>query len=433
MIVSPLSAAIAGAGAGVGGSLESLKLLIAAGADVNGNAYEKSPLAFSIAHCNIASAKLLLDAKADVNAPCHSVELSPLIGAVCLGNVEMTKFLISVGADLTVRNGENLSVLEILVTSCDADGRWVRARMEGDTYFSDQCNNFPCDYKGVFKALIDAKVDVSVRGPSGVTPLLAAVDVQNVEAVDALLAAGADPNTIAKDGQSVLRIASYIGCFGAASALIDAGADVNSMTTKGSTPLSTAVSNNYIDIVSALIANGADVNYFSSNPDYTFSDETVLDIAIEHEHKEIVDMLTEAGAHTWREMIAMDKRIFIVKRSDLVVGRRRFNVDLIGSGNNTHIENALKLAVVIGELELVKYLLAVGVNPSLTYRGGSILCLACDMGYTDIAKVLVDAGADIAFKCSDGMTAMMCAAKGKHRNIVALLLVKAKELKKANK
>jgi ankyrin repeat protein len=69
------------------------------------------------------------------------------------------------------------------------------------------------------------------------------------------------------------------------------------------------------------------------------------------------------------------------------------------------------------------------VNPSIQFRGKSILNAASTNGYTDIVKVLLDAGADITAKDRTGMTALQCAAKGKHREIVTMLLVKAKELK----
>jgi ankyrin repeat protein len=48
-------------------------------------------------------------------------------------------------------------------------------------------------------------------------------------------------------------------------------------------------------------------------------------------------------------------------------------------------------------------------------------------------RELIDAGADITFKDDDGRTALQWAAKLKHRDVVALLLARAKELKNANK
>jgi ankyrin repeat protein len=66
-----------------------------------------------------------------------------------------------------------------------------------------------------------------------------------------------------------------------------------------------------------------------------------------------------------------------------------------------------------------------------------MLFVACKQGHTAVVKELVDAGADITSKDINGKSALhhatRHAAKHKHRDIVALLLAKAKELKSANK
>jgi ankyrin repeat protein len=84
---------------------------------------------------------------------------------------------------------------------------------------------------------------------------------------------------------------------------------------------------------------------------------------------------------------------------------------------------------------MVKCLLAARADADTKYLGNgtSMLAAASAKGFTDIARDLLDAGADLAYKGPDGMTALQSAAKGKHREIVTLLLAKAKELKNANK
>jgi ankyrin repeat protein len=71
------------------------------------------------------------------------------------------------------------------------------------------------------------------------------------------------------------------------------------------------------------------------------------------------------------------------------------------------------------------------------FRGWSILYLASGDGHIDIVIELIDAGADITAKHPNsmgmGMTALQHATKKKHRDVVALLLAKAKELKNVNK
>jgi ankyrin repeat protein len=93
----------------------------------------------------------------------------------------------------------------------------------------------------------------------------------------------------------------------------------------------------------------------------------------------------------------------------------------------------LKLCVFLGSFTEVKSLLAAGVNPSIPCHTKDLLSFASIKGYTDIVEALLAAGADIREKDADGMTALQHAAKNKHRDIVAMILAKANELKNANK
>lgn len=403
---------------------ETLKLLIAAGADVNGSAYDMPPLSAFAGASSIAAVKVLLDAKADVNARDHSVERSPLFAAFSFGHLEMVNLLISAGADVTVRNSINSTCLHRLVGRFIVDGAWTRntaSIYDMNPNANDIINSTPCDYPGILKALVNAKADISARDDDGATPLIAASSNKNVEAVNALLAAGADPNDVDDKKQSALLIASRCDCLGAVSALIAAGADVNCVTSYGDTPLGAAVESNNVDMVSALIAAGADVNH-------VFFDGTPLDGALATSHDAIVTVLMEAGALTWLDLMVQTNELLSIGNTSRII----LNTVLIDKASDIDRENALKFSVASNILTEVKSLLAAGVNPSLRFRAMDLLSVASIYGSADIVRELIDAGADIAFKDSTGKTALQHAAKHKHRDVVALLLAKAKEIKNAN-
>lgn len=69
-------------------------------------------------------------------------------------------------------------------------------------------------------------------------------------------------------------------------------------------------------------------------------------------------------------------------------------------------------AVVSGDLNTVKQHIAAGsnINEKDPFGGSSPLISAAVFGKTDIAKVLLDAGADIDFQNNDGSTALHSAA-----------------------
>lgn len=89
------------------------------------------------------------------------------------------------------------------------------------------------------------------------TPLLWAASASSVEAVKALLAAGAQPNMRAYDGTSPLLMASAAGNVKIVELLLSAGADPNIQDKIGRTPLFAAVEHENLEVIKRLLAAGA--------------------------------------------------------------------------------------------------------------------------------------------------------------------------------
>jgi ankyrin repeat protein len=245
--------------------------------------------------------------------------------------------------------------------------------------------------------------------------------------VNALIAAGANVNDDDDQGETPLMIASRFGSLGAVTALIAAGADVNCVSNgiKGATAIRYALARMNTDIISALITAGADVNCIYCN---TRNNEkwTILDRAVSDCSRDIFDMLVKAGAkHAFELMEDVSDLIRAVSCGDGELANK-----LVEGAGDEEKDMALTLAVAYNQPLIVKFLLATGANPDTTRRKKSVLIVACRQGYTAVVKELIDAGADIT-ATFNGVTAMKYAAKKKHRDIVALLLAKASELKKA--
>jgi ankyrin repeat protein len=406
-------------------SIESLKLIIAAGADPNGEGYKIKPIYSATVSNNITAAKLLLEAKADLSSD-HGFDCS-LHRAVDVGYPEMVKFYLSVGANVNQRTlGNDSSCLHTLVTRC-VGGKWTREKVTIDfsPSVADKLNKIPIDYPGVFKILVDAKANLSTRGPDGITPLLLASMWSNVEAVKALLAAGADPNDGDDSGDTPLIMAVYnSGNLDVVKALIAGGADVNSVDNHGVNVMLTAVLTKDTRLISALIDAGAEVN-----SGYHETGRTALDAALTMQLSDVCALLIKAGGKTKEQM--GDHRPLVQAISLGMVGL----VDVvIDSADKDEKSAALVAAVHKNMLSMVRRMLAAGADPAMTQPDSiSALTLASIMGYADVVRELIDAGADIAFKDKTGRTPIQHAAKEKHRDVVALLLAKANELKKANK
>ena len=112
---------------------------------------------------------------------------------------------------------------------------------------------------GTMKLLLALGVDVNGfegEQASGLTPLIAAASANKLEAVELLLARGADVNLRLRRGQTALMFASYHGDTEMAKLLLSKGADPNA-DWLGDTALSWARQKGHPQIVSLLVASGA--------------------------------------------------------------------------------------------------------------------------------------------------------------------------------
>lgn len=94
---------------------------------------------------------------------------------------------------------------------------------------------------------------------------ISAAHAGDVETIQRLLAAGADPNQVGETGETALMAAAHQGHLAAVETLIAAGADVNAADANGWTALFKAAYNHEMDtgfapVVKALADAGANVN-----------------------------------------------------------------------------------------------------------------------------------------------------------------------------
>ena len=206
--------------------------LLAAGADVHardGNA------AIPLHHAASAEASetvtMLLDAGSDVQARDSNGD-SPLLLAAKWGfrrNPEVLEILLGAGADVNDRNERGETVLRSAIRS-------------------------PADrVAGIVRRLVDLGADATEPH----LLWMAAVEGDNPELIEVLLAAGADPNPAS--GSSPLHGAARLGGPGAIAALVAGGAVVDARDSRGATPLHEAVEWKTPG-AAALLEAGADVH-----------------------------------------------------------------------------------------------------------------------------------------------------------------------------
>ncbi|MEM9907913.1 MAG: ankyrin repeat domain-containing protein [Cyanobacteria bacterium P01_D01_bin.44] len=79
-------------------------------------------------------------------------------------------------------------------------------------------------------------------------------------------------------------------------------------------------------------------------------------------------------------------------------------------------------ATLAGDLDSVRSHLQTGIDPNLVYHTNTALTYAARDGFTEIAQALIDAGADVNWIDSEGVTPLILAAFKGHSELAQLLL-----------
>jgi len=145
----------------------------------------------------------------------------------------------------------------------------------------------------VIKELLARHLPVDAVTGAGATPLMVAAAHGSLEAITALLAAGANPNQQFPTGlrNTVLITATENGQLGAVKLLLAHGAKRDGVNQEGNSALIVAASRGQVEILKYLHKQGADLNAFGQ---YAY---TVLMHAVHKNQLKAVGYLVESGAN----------------------------------------------------------------------------------------------------------------------------------------
>jgi ankyrin repeat protein len=223
-----------------------------------------TPLLFAARRGDIASARLLLAAGANINDAAPS-GTSVLVIAAHSGHTALADFLLDKGADpnaaaagysalhIAVHRGDSALVRSLLTHGADPNAIITQGspgrRVSSDVILSvDTIGATP-----LWLAASERRVDIvrllaaSGADPSidkdGTTPLMAAIgnnEQRSLETVKALLDLGVDVNAADLPGDTALHLAEARGFTTIAQLLIDKGARIDVRNRRGQTPLAVA-------------------------------------------------------------------------------------------------------------------------------------------------------------------------------------------------
>jgi ankyrin repeat protein len=341
-------------------------------------------------HQDRSKVQALIQQRADVNAAQHD-GMTALLWAAYHDDRET--------ADLLMRAGANVKV----------------ANRYGVTPLSLACTN---GNDALVTALLTAGADPNGALPGGETALMTAARTGSVASVKALLSAGAVVD--AKDerrGQTALMWAAAEGHAPVVRALLDGGADLRARVPSGLTPMLFAAREGRLDAVRVLLAAGADANEaIPMNPDRRRGyggrmppiGMSALMLAVSNAHFELGAALLDAGAdpNVMQTGYTVLHAISAVRRP--------------GIGDNDPPPEG---SGTLSSLDLVKKLVARGakVNARMTRKvnlnntrvheiGATPFFLAALTDDTDLMKVLLEVGADPSLTNAEQTTPLIVAA-----------------------
>ena len=225
---------------------------------------------------------------------------TPLQWAARSNTPSVVYFLISVGADVNVKDDNNKTALYQACTHNSVviplmllnAGAQVNIDNE-DTPVPPSPLHATCLRNAflVTQLLIDRGANVNGRDSLGCTPLYIASQTNSVQVAQILLASGANVNLQSDNGLTPLHAAALNNRAEAAQLLINAQTDIDALDHQAKTPLHIAVQNHYVDVVNLLISAHADLNAQENDNEYT-----ALHYAVQYNYLDIVKILLDAGA-----------------------------------------------------------------------------------------------------------------------------------------
>jgi ankyrin repeat protein len=347
-----------------------LKMLVAAGAKIDAaDNHGYTPLFFAAMNDELSAARYLLAHGADVDHVGADYNGASVLGEACyLGHMDMVKYLVSAGADINLRGGnQKMDPLFLALEGGHLD---------------------------VAQYLLSAGADINLAAINGITPLNWAASMNKPEIVQLLLSHGADVDAADKSHNTPLTWAAKDDNLTLVQSLLSRGAVVDVADKHDLSALYWASAGDYLDIARLLVAHGADVDWVSNQKSYL----SVLGIAAHNGYLDMVQYLIGAGAKV------------NIEQND-------GTTPLLDAASND------KLAV-------VEYLLSQHASVDATTHNVTPLFWAAGMGYMDVARALVAGGADVNWHGDSaiGLSVLEIAAKTGQLPMVQYLIARGAEV-----
>ncbi|PSN52924.1 hypothetical protein C0J52_03016 [Blattella germanica] len=244
-------------------------------------------------------------------------------------------------------------------------------------------------------------VDFNLKDSRGNTPLASALISGMQHMVATLIQGGADVNVRNGKGLTLLHQAILKEDSETAIFLLDQGADMNAVTTDNETPLQLSIKSRLPEVVDSLCRRGVDMSVLDKD------DCCPLWVALDSGQEDIASILVRNGVDT----------------------------DCWGSGPEGCFQTLLHRAIDENNEPIARFLIQSGCDLNSPRRPGpggrgadeakdqaSPLHLCCQWGLETVVQTLVEHGAAINIRDTEGKTPLHVAIQNQHASIISLLL-----------
>ena len=253
------------------GDLTVVKQYIASGRDINARKENgTTPLNAACVYGRSEVAKNLLDAGADADIK-NNEGTSALFNAAFFSHPEIVESILNKGADVntTDRNGTPLPAIMEAPWEAELEGihKFVYG-LVGVPFEAEQVRSTRPQIARMLSEYANrtSGTGQTTRPPAPTDEIYTAVLADNISAVKAYIAAGADLNSVEPGGgATALNVAAVLGNAEAANLLIAAGANLEKTNNEGATPLFNAAFFCHPQIVTSLLNEGANINVTDRN------------------------------------------------------------------------------------------------------------------------------------------------------------------------